>query len=306
MVVQANKLSDDARISPVVLILLDGWGIAPSGPGNILSSTPQPNLSDYLRQYPLTALAVPDVSAGLVKEAYCQIGSGQDHSFIPGLGGVADQPGLTELLFKAGRRQAYFAETEKLPLLFEYLAGGYQGENIDYKVISTPLNNDYNDQVISASHQLIDQAVRYWRHQQPDFLAISLAGWSSVARYGSIDSIIRSITAMDKLLPKLINPIRQAGATILLTSAHGHLENLFDPLTEKLNRCPSANPVPLSIIGRLWQGQSLGEGEIITDDLSVLPLTGSLRSIAPTILALLGVEQPGYLASALLPTSFNQ
>jgi bisphosphoglycerate-independent phosphoglycerate mutase (AlkP superfamily) len=306
MVVQADKSNDDARISPVVLILLDGWGIAPSGPGNFLSNTPQPNLSDYLRQYPLTALVAPQVAGGLAKEAYRQIGSGQDSSFIPGLGGVADQPGLTELLFQAGCRQAYFAETEKLPLLVEYLAGNYHGPNIDYQTINTPLNNNYNQNVLAASHQLIDQAVRYWRHHQPDFLAINLAAWSSVARYGQVEDIIKAIIAMDKLLPKLINPIIQTGATILLTSAYGRLENLLDPLTEKINFGPSNNPVPLSIIGRLWQGQSLGEGEMATNDLNALPLSGSLRSIAPTVLALLGIERPSYLVNPLLPTSFNQ
>ncbi|NCU44109.1 hypothetical protein EOM71_00330 [Candidatus Falkowbacteria bacterium] len=306
MVVQVNENSDNNRISPVFLILLDGWGIAPPGSCNFLSSTPQPNLSDYLRQYPLTVLTTPSIVSGLAKEAYCQIGSGQDSSFIPGLGGVADQPGLTKLLSRAGCRQAYFAETEKLPLLVEYLADNYNGPDVDYMIINTPLNNDYNEQVLSASYQLIDQAVRYWRHQQPDFLAINLAAWSSVARYGKAESVVKAILAMDKLLPKLINPIIQTGATVLLTSAYGCLENLLDPLTEKVNFGPSNNPVPLSIIGRLWQGQSLSECEIATDDLSVLPLGGSLRSITPTILALLGVERPSYLVNPLLPTSFNQ
>ncbi len=302
---QTSKKNDDSTASSVVLVLLDGWGIAPPGPGNLLASLSLPNLSDYLQQYPLAALATPSTHHGSAKEAYCQIGSGQDRSLIPGLGGVADQPGLAELLSAAGRRQAYFAETEKLPLLIEHLAGGQQDSGIEYRVVATPLNNDYNEQVLAASHQLIDQAVSYYRHQRPDFLAINLAAWSSVARYGTVEGVTKAIIALDKLLPKLINPISQTGATILLTSAYGRLESLIDPLTEKMNFGPSNNPVPLVIIGRSWLGQSLGETEVTTNDLSALPLSGSLRSIAPTVLALLGVERPVYLENSLLPVNIN-
>lgn len=293
-------------ISPVVLVLLDGWGIAPPGLANAFTETAWPNLREYLQQYPLTALAVPEVSVALAKEAYGQIGSGQDNQAIPGLGGVAHQAGLTELLIQAGQRQAYIAETEKFPLLAEYLAEGQTDAKIDYKLISTPVNNDYNNDILSASHQVVDRAVHYWRQYQPDFMAVSLAGWSSAARYGQVDSVLKAIMAMDKLLPKLINPVRQSGSTVLLTSAYGRLESLIDPLTEKINFGPSSHPVPLSIIGNLWQGQSLNESEIITDDLSVLPIGGSLRSIAPTVLALLGVERPDYLEEPLLPAGFNQ
>ncbi|HNZ51455.1 MAG TPA: hypothetical protein PKK28_02125 [bacterium] len=305
MPVQTDKINNDSAASSVVLVLLDGWGVAPPGPGNLLTNLALPNLSDYLQQYPLAVLATPLIRNGSAKEAYCQIGSGQDSSLVPGLGGVADQSGLAELLSSAGRRQAYFTETEKLPLVVECLAGGRQDPEIEYRVIATPLNNDYNEQVLAASHQLIDQAVSYYRHYRPDFLTINLAAWSSVARYGTVESVAKAIVAMDKLLPKLINPIIQTGATILLTSAYGRLESLIDPLTEKVNFGPSDNPVPFLIIGRSWPGQSLGEAEIATDDLSVLPLGGSLRSIAPTVLALLGVERPSYLEKPLLPININ-
>jgi len=295
-----------AKVSPVVLILLDGWGIAPPGLHNAFTETKWPNLRDYLQQYPLTALAVPAISCACAKEAYAQIGSGQDKAAIPGLGGVAKRPGLTELLAQAGSSQAYFGETEKFPLLVNYLADNYQGPQVDYQLVSTPLNNDYTEQVLAASQQVVDQTVRYWRQYQPDFLAVSLAAWSSAIKYGNLESVSKAIVALDKLLPKLINPIQQAGATVLLTSAYGCLENLIDPLTNKINISQSLNSVPFLIIGRSWTGQSLNESEIITDDLSVLPLGGSLKSIAPTILAIMGVDRPSYLDKPLLPARFNQ
>jgi 2,3-bisphosphoglycerate-independent phosphoglycerate mutase len=135
-------------------------------------------------------------------------------------------------------------------------------------------------------------------------MTISLASWSLIDRYGDVAGAVRAIAEIDKILPKLIASIQQVGATVILTAAHGRLEELIDPLTEKINIGPSTNPVPMLIIGQQWQGKSLGEMEIISNDLSVLPISGSLRSIAPTILALLGVNQPSYFVEPLLPASF--
>lgn len=289
----------------VVLVLLDGWGIAPLGVASAFTEAKWPNLREYIQQYPLTALSVGGQALITAREAYSQIGSGQNNQAIPGLGDRADQPGIAELLAGAGLHQVYISETEKFPLLVDYLANGYREANIDYRLISTPLNSDSAGQPLSASQQVVEQAVRYWHDRRPDFMVVSLAGWSIAAASGNQENVSRAIAAMDKLLPKLINPLQQAGATVLLTSAYGRLESLLDPLTEQVNFGPSQNPVPLVFIGQAWQGQSLGESEIVTDDLSVLPIGGSLRSITPTVLTLLGVERPDYLIDPLMPAGFN-
>lgn len=299
---ETDSSQNSKKISPVVLILLDGWGIAPLGIANAFTDSKWPNLKEYLQQYPLAALAATNHPDYPAKEAYSQIGSGQDSQAIPGLGEVAKQTGLTELLDQAGLRQAYIAETEKFPLLADYLAEGFRSPKIKYHLISTPLNNDYLKQPLAASQQVIERALHYWHEDRPDFLVISLAAWSSTALYGTGEATVRAINLLDKLLPKLIEPLQQSGATILLTSAYGRLENLIDPLTEQKKYGPSNNPIPLAIIGRLWQGQSLGEGEIFADDLISLPISGSLMSIAPTVLTLLGVERPNYLEDPLLPS----
>ena len=303
---KVNYKLNNSENGSVVLILLDGWGIAKPGLSNIFAQSVWPNLFDYLQQYPLAALAGLNSDFLKPSEAYWQIGNGQKDHTIPGLGEVINQPGLTNLLDQAGLHQAYLAETENFPLLINYLADNQQSSRIDYQLFSSPLNNNYSENVLSASRLVIEQSIKYWRSKQPDFMTISLASWNLISRYGDVTGAIRAVAEIDKLLPKLIASIQQVGATIILTSAYGRLEEMIDPLTDKINMGPSANPVPMLIIGQQWQGQSLGEGEMATNDLNALPLSGSLRSIAPTALALLGIERPSYLVNPLLPTSFNQ
>ncbi|HPD07695.1 hypothetical protein KBI31_00325 [Patescibacteria group bacterium] len=303
-VVADNKMK---KISPVVLVLLDGWGIAPPSIGNMFSRAHWPHIYNYLQQYPIAALASPLASNGTRKVAYWQIGSGQEVEMIPGLGGVVDRPGLTELLVQAGLRQAYIGESETFPLVVEYLANHCLHNLVDYLLVSTPVNNDYNKNVLSASHLVIERAAHCWWHYQLDFMVVSLASWALVSRYGDESSVVKAIVAMDRLLPKLINPLLQAGVTIILTSAYGILENYLNPLDNKINHGLSGNPTPLVIIGRPWRGQSLGETEVITTDLTTLAVIGSLRSIAPTILTILGIEKPDYMTDPLLPaTAINR
>ncbi len=291
------------KISPVVLVLLDGWGIASPGVGNMFSRSRWPHLYNYLQQYPAAALASLPSSHNARSASYWQIGSGQEVGTIPGLGGVASQPGLTEILAETGLRQAYIGESETFPLMVEYLANHCLHNLVNYLLVSTPVNNDYNKNVLSSSHEIIRQAIHYWWHHQLDFMAVSLSAWTLVGRYGDEASVIKAIAAMDRLLPKLINPLLQIGVTIILTSAYGALENYFDSLANKINYSLSSNSVPLVIIGRPWRGQRLGETEVITTDLSTLAVAGSLRSIAPTILTILGIERPNYMVEPLLPAA---
>lgn len=300
---QAVTDKEIEKISPVVLVLLDGWGIAPPGVGNMFSRAHWLHLYNYLQQYPTAALASLPGSNNTRSVFYWQIGSGQEIGMIPGLGGVVSQPGLTEILAKAGLRQAYIGESETFPLMVEYLADHYLHNLVDYLLVSTPANIDYNKNVLSSSREIIKQAIHYWWHHQLDFMAISLSSLTLVGRYGDEASVVKAIAAMDRLLPKLINPLLQTGVTIILTSAHGALENYFDPLASKVNYGPSNNSVPLVIIGRPWRGQRLGETEVITTDLSTLAVVGSLRSIAPTILTILGIERPNYMVEPLLPAA---
>jgi len=54
-------------IKPVVLIVLDGWGLAPAGPGNAISQAKTPNFQKYWAVYPKTQLQASGEAAGLPK-----------------------------------------------------------------------------------------------------------------------------------------------------------------------------------------------------------------------------------------------
>src|SRR5258708_5524781 len=53
------------RTKPVVLVIMDGWGIAPASAGNVTTSAKLPNLDKYFAQYPNTQLIASGESVGL-------------------------------------------------------------------------------------------------------------------------------------------------------------------------------------------------------------------------------------------------
>jgi 2,3-bisphosphoglycerate-independent phosphoglycerate mutase len=85
------------------------------------------------------------------------------------------------------------------------------------------------------------------------------------------------VETVDQCLGRVLTSADKAGARVLITADHGNCEMMIDPLTGGVHTAHTTNPVPLVAVGT--NAGSLRAG-------------GSLRDVAPTVLGLLGVEQP--------------
>jgi len=54
-----------AKVTPVLLMILDGWGYGPPGPGNAISVANTPNMDRLMAEYPFTTLAAHNGAVGL-------------------------------------------------------------------------------------------------------------------------------------------------------------------------------------------------------------------------------------------------
>ena len=99
------------------------------------------------------------------------------------------------------------------------------------------------------------------------------------AETGDLGRTIEAIQFVDTCLGGVLDAIRERGGTAIITSTHGHCEQMKERTTGEANRFPSANPVPFHIINEKLIGKRLREG-------------GCLSDVAPTILSLLGINNP--------------
>ncbi len=114
-----------------------------------------------------------------------------------------------------------------------------------------------------------------WASDQPTFGIINFANPDMVGHTGVIDAAVRAIETVDQCLGEVVQAVHSSGGACVITADHGNADNMLEP-DGSPNTAHSLNPVPLVVT---VPGLSLREGGILAD-------------VAPTVLEVLGIEQP--------------
>ena len=185
---------------------------------------------------------------------------------------------LPEVLAAHGRTQLRIAETEKYAHVTFFFSGGredaYPGE--ERVLVPSPRVATYDLKPEMSCPEVTDRLVEAIAGQRFDFIVCNLANPDMVGHTGHLDAAIRAVEAIDVALGRIVAALREAGGEMLLTADHGNLEMMRDAASGQPHTAHTTGPVPLVYVGR---PATLADG-------------GSLRDIAPSVLALLGLPQP--------------
>lgn len=196
-----------------------------------------------------------------------------------------------EVVAEAGLRQLRMAETEKYPHVTFFFNGGeerqYPGE--ERILVPSPKVATYDLQPEMSAPELTDRFVDAVGHA--DFALINFANPDMVGHTGVLEAAVRAVETVDGCLGRVLDAVLAAGGVALVTADHGNCELMRDPVTGEPHTAHTLNPVPCMVVG-------LGG-----DESARLRDGGRLADVAPTVLALLGVEQPVEMTgrSLLLP-----
>ncbi len=125
-----------------------------------------------------------------------------------------------------------------------------------------------------------------------DFLAINFANADMVGHSGLMEPTVKAVETIDKYLGQIADLILAKGGAVVITADHGNAEELVNLQTGEVDKEHSNNPVPLLIIGREWEGQKGVGGDPLGGDLSLIQPVGLLSDVAPTVLKIMGIDQP--------------
>jgi len=106
-----------------------------------------------------------------------------------------------------------------------------------------------------------------------------------VGHTGDLDAAIAACEAVDRGLGRVLPVLKAAGGAMILTADHGNCETMIDPETGAPHTAHTTNPVPVAMIG--------AEGSLTS---------GRLADLAPTLLQLMGLKQPGEMTGHSLIT----
>jgi 2,3-bisphosphoglycerate-independent phosphoglycerate mutase len=177
------------------------------------------------------------------------------------------------------------AETEKYAHVTYFMNGGIEAPNPgeDRIMVPSPKVATYDLQPEMSAPELAGKAVAAIVAGKHDLLILNFANPDMVGHTGNLQAAIKAVEAVDTCLGEIADAVAARGGALLVTADHGNCEMMRDPVTGGPHTSHTTNPVPVFLT------HSPG------------PLhDGRLADIAPTLLALLGLQQPVEMTGKVL------
>ncbi len=184
---------------------------------------------------------------------------------------------LGEYISSKGMSQLRIAETEKYAHVTFFFNGGvektYMGE--DRILVKSPAVATYDMQPEMSAYEVADKCVEAIKSGKYDMIILNFANCDMVGHTGVFEAAVKAVEAVDECVGKVTDAIAEMGGVSLITADHGNADKMFEsdgsPFTAH-----TTNPVPFCVVGypcKLRKG-------------------GKLADIAPTMLQIMGLEQP--------------
>jgi 2,3-bisphosphoglycerate-independent phosphoglycerate mutase len=184
---------------------------------------------------------------------------------------------LGEVLAKHHKKQIRIAETEKYPHVTFFFSGGRE-EPFDGEVRilrNSPKVATYDLKPEMSAYELRDALIPELNKKSADFVCLNFANGDMVGHTGVMEAAIKACEAVDECVKDVLNAALANDYTTILIADHGNCETMINP-DGTPNTAHTTNPVPIILIDK---------------DLKHIK-DGILGDIAPTILELMGIEQP--------------
>jgi 2,3-bisphosphoglycerate-independent phosphoglycerate mutase len=185
-------------------------------------------------------------------------------------------------------RQLYIAESEKYAHVTYFLNGG-NDHPVNHEVwhkIPSPIDPDYSKVPEMSAALVVDYVIEQINQKNFDIYILNFANADMLGHTGKFEATVEAIEAIDEQIGRLWQVLQAADpkSVLCITADHGNAEEMINLQTKELDTEHSTNPVPL----------------IITKPNLSLRNDGGLANVAPTLLKVLGLEQPKQMTAQSL------
>ena len=183
-----------------------------------------------------------------------------------------------EYISKLGKTQLRIAETEKYAHVTFFFNGGkeeqYEGE--DRILVPSPKVETYDLKPEMSAEEVTNKVVEAIDSRKYDSIILNYANPDMVGHTGSLEAVVKALEFLDVCIGRVEEAIQRNDGELLIVADHGNCEQMLDYKTGEPHTAHTTNPVPLVLVGKL--NKKLKEG--------------CLADLAPTMLELMGLEQP--------------
>ncbi len=186
---------------------------------------------------------------------------------------------LGEYLSNKGKKQLHTAETEKYAHVTFFFNGGREApyDNEDRILVPSPKVATYDLKPEMSAYEVKDKLVEAINTQEYDFIVVNFANGDMVGHTGIYNAIAKAVWAVDRCVHDVIEAAKANDYEAIIIADHGNADNAINP-DGTPNTAHSLNPVPFIYV---------------TDNNSATVKNGRLADVAPSILHIMGLEQPG-------------
>lgn len=187
---------------------------------------------------------------------------------------------LGDVLEANGVNQFRTAETEKYAHVTFFFNGGVEEPYAHETrvLVASPKVATYDLQPEMSAYEVCDKVIEAINNPEYGFILVNFANPDMVGHTGVIEAAVKACKVVDECVGKIAEAAKSHDVTMLLTADHGNAESMVDRETGKIQTAHTTNEVPFFVING--------------DKDSELKNDGSLCDVAPTILKIMGIEQP--------------
>jgi 2,3-bisphosphoglycerate-independent phosphoglycerate mutase len=198
---------------------------------------------------------------------------------------------LANVMGGLNMRNLRVAETEKYAHVTYFFNGGveqpFPGE--DRVMIQSPKVATYDLKPEMSAAGIAEAVVKATNDGTFDVIIVNFANADMVGHSGKIEPTVKAVETVDACLGEIEKAVRAKGGAMLITADHGNAEMMIDPATGGPHTAHTTNPVPFIVMAEDAKQYSLKPN-------------GSLRDISPTMLGMLGIDEPKEMTGSDLRT----
>ncbi len=176
--------------------------------------------------------------------------------------------------------QARIAETEKYAHVTFFFNGGVEkpNEGEDRILVNSPKVATYDLKPEMSAYEVCDKLVEAVKSGKYDVIIINFANPDMVGHTGILPAAVKAIEAVDECVGRAVAALKEVDGQMFLCADHGNAEQLIDEETGAPFTAHTTNPVPFILVN-YDPAYTLREG-------------GCLADIVPTMIEMMGMEQP--------------
>lgn len=195
---------------------------------------------------------------------------------------------MGEWLSNNNKTQLRISETEKFAHVTFFYSGGKEDEYEGEKriLIPSPDVATYDLQPEMNSELLTDELVAAIKSREFDAIICNYPNGDMVGHTGNLEAAIKACEAVDHCIGRVVEALKEVGGECLITADHGNAEQMVNPNTGVSHTAHTSEPVPFIYFGRDASPRS----------------GGTLSDVAPTMLHLMGMQQPAEMTGKTIMT----